>query len=340
MFLPSNITLKFGDSGDFVAELQRRLAMVQCFDETQVNAFYDGATVNGVMRFQGMNGLHADGIAGPETLRRLNGVIAGDTSGTTGSQQEEEAQRAQQASQINQWLIDQPQPGIDPALLSPSHAPQEPVAAAPAPAPPETPFYQEPQFQQASAHTVQSQAQDLHTLGAQHHAPVPPANDLASMLLNQMQPPQPAAAPTTPTPHEHTRPPMVEQPPQHMPLAQTAPLHQTPPVHHNPVPQQHAPQPQHHQAAPPSVEQPVRAEPQAHGIIEKTVRFANAMMQKISDYFEAKLPPSVLKEVQNIGVQMAQHGIKEAPIPTGPEMGGPAQAPARGPEQQPQIQRG
>jgi len=49
-------------------------------------------------------------------------------------------------------------------------------------------------------------------------------------------------------------------------------------------------------------------------------------MQKLTDYFEAKLPPSVLKEVQQAGMIMAQAGMREAPIPTGPEM-----AP-RGPE--------
>ena len=77
---------------------------------------------------------------------------------------------------------------------------------------------------------------------------------------------------------------------------------------------------------------PVMAEPQ--GLIQRAGRFANAMMQKLSDYFEAKLPPSVMNEVKAAGAIMAAAGMKEAPIPTGPEMGGPAQAPARGPEQQ------
>src|SRR6478735_15299 len=104
MFLPSNITLKFGDSGDFVAELQRRLAMVRCFPEDSINGFFDGLTVNGVTSFQGREGLHADGVAGPETLRRLNSVIAGDTS--SAAPKEEDTAKEVAASQplVNDML--------------------------------------------------------------------------------------------------------------------------------------------------------------------------------------------------------------------------------------------
>ena len=85
MFLPSNITLQLGDSGDFVAELQRRLANVKAHSENGITGQYDGATVNSVSSFQARNGLRADGIAGPETLRKLNGVISGDTSSESSS---------------------------------------------------------------------------------------------------------------------------------------------------------------------------------------------------------------------------------------------------------------
>lgn len=309
MFLPSNITLKFGDSGDFVSELQRRLAMVGCFDESQVNGFFDGNTVNGVTRFQGMNGLHADGVAGPETLRRLNGVIAGDTSGssTSSAQEEEAARAAQNTNVLNQWLIDQPA-AVDPTFLSPAapaHEPAPAVAAEPQavyapPAPPPIAPLAPPPMDHAIL-----------------HAPAPPQNDLAAMLL--AQPPAPQAMPLEQQPREHTRPPMQEVPPQQQ--------YQQQPAFQPPA------QPPHETAP-----EPMQAEPQ--GIIGKTMRFANAMMQKVADYFEAKLPPTVLKEVQNIGLNMAQHGVKEAPIPTGPEMGGQAQTPARGPEQQAGIQRG
>lgn len=313
MFLPSNITLKFGDSGDFVAELQRRLAMVGCFDETQVNGFFDGPTTSGVTRFQSMNSLHADGVAGPETLRRLNGVIAGDSSsGGTSSNQEEEAKIAQTTSVLNQWAIDQPLAG-DPALLSPAApAAEAAVSTLHVPSP------QEIQAQAMAAAPPPVAPAPPPMDHAILHAPLAPVNDLASMLLNQ-PPPQPMAQ-MAPPPLEHARPPMQE----------------TPPVQQfQPIPSQ--PQPLQQQERPPVAEQPAQEQ---QGLIGKTVRFANAMMQKIADYFEAKLPPSVLKEVQNIGASMSQHGVKEAPIPTGPEMGGPAQAPARGPEQQPGIQRG
>ena len=102
MFLPSNITLKFGDSGDFVAELQRRLAMA-LGSNGEITGFYDGPTVNTVTQFQGMHGLHADGVAGPETLRRLNGVIAGD-SGSTDTKNEEEKQKGYEAG-ANRYIV-------------------------------------------------------------------------------------------------------------------------------------------------------------------------------------------------------------------------------------------
>lgn len=89
MFLPSNITLKLGDSGDFVAELQRRLATRDLLTADMVTSFFDGATVNAVRQFQMTNGIRADGVAGPETLRRLNGITDG-TSSTSGSQSDNE----------------------------------------------------------------------------------------------------------------------------------------------------------------------------------------------------------------------------------------------------------
>lgn len=101
MFLPSNITLQFGDSGDFVTELQRRLAVVKCFSEDMVNGFFDGNTVGGVTQFQVMVGLHADGVAGPETLRRLNGVIAGSGSASTEDKKEEEKSLSAQTTAMH-----------------------------------------------------------------------------------------------------------------------------------------------------------------------------------------------------------------------------------------------
>lgn len=96
MFLPSNITLKLGDSGDFVAELQRRLAARDFMTTDMVTSFYDGMTVNAVRQFQTTQGIRADGVAGPETLRRLNGLGDSGTDnggGNTNTSSEQESGR-------------------------------------------------------------------------------------------------------------------------------------------------------------------------------------------------------------------------------------------------------
>ena len=306
MFLPSNITLKFGDSGDFVSELQRRLAMVKCFPENAVNGFFDGTTSNAVISFQNREGLTADGVAGPETLRRLNGVIAGDTSSSSSdNKQEEETQLASAAAQP--MLPHEPEPLFNPAEFYAAAAPHTPygeeayrqpvqqqMEIAPPPHQPEPPRH-EPPVQQHPGFAPAEHAQ-MHS--AQHHQQ--PA---------QHQPFQPQHQPAT-------------QP--HQPFQAAA---QEPPTHQHAQPQQqtsqHAPEAQHQQT--PAA---------APGIGGRIRQFANAMMQKLSDYFEAKLPPSVLSEVQSIGVVMARSGMREAPIPTGPEMPGRGQElPERGPQQ-------
>lgn len=301
MFLPSNITLKFGDSGDFVSELQRRLAMVGCFAEDQVNGFYDGNTVNGVSRFQSQHGLHADGVAGPETLRRLNGVIAGDSSAPTSNAEEEAKKLADakvndlNAQLLNQNTMEQFYGTAQAPAEAQQAAPQQQAAAAPmepAPQPvaPPAPPPMEPVVQQAPP-PVQ---------------PLANSNDLAAMLLDKL-----GAAP----------PPRDD-------VAAASP-HQRP---HDVPPQQPL-------AARPPVEEALRPQPEPQtetGLVGKAVQFANAVMQKFADYLESKLSPSVLNEVQQIGQVMARSGVREAPIPTGPEMAGPSPAPARGPEPQQQ----
>lgn len=96
MFLPTNITLQFGDTGDFVAELQRRLSRLDLLGEMMVNASFDGNTVNAVKSFQSIHGLRVDGVAGPETLRRIAGILSGDSgssgSGSDDTKQEKEKQ--------------------------------------------------------------------------------------------------------------------------------------------------------------------------------------------------------------------------------------------------------
>lgn len=71
MFLPNSITLKPGDSGDYVTELQRRLMQRDLLSAIDLTGFYDGNTTNAIKAFQSTNGIEADGIAGPDTLARL-----------------------------------------------------------------------------------------------------------------------------------------------------------------------------------------------------------------------------------------------------------------------------
>lgn len=309
MFLPSNITLQFGDSGDFVSELQRRLAMVDCHPEDQVNGFYDGVTVNSVTRFQSMNGIRADGVAGPETLRLLNGTVSG-SSGSSDTKEEEEAKAAQHSAMVDNFALAQAQ-HADPSLLSPAtetmgeEAPSliaEPQAYRPEPAPESIqpqPVSVTEQMIREDAVRDQAQQRQLTThellmaqlqRTAEQFTPPPPEQEMQS--------------------HAHAREPMP-----------------------TPQPKPALPDPQ--EASLPGETQP---QPQA-GVVGKTIRFTNAMLQKIADYLEAKLPPSVLRDVQETGQLMANRGVRETAIPSGPDLAAPEQLPARGPEQQSQTTR-
>lgn len=76
-FLPATITLSPGDVGEFVAELQRRLILVRLMYEAERTGVYDDNTTVAVKNLQSMHGLKVDGIAGPATIRLLNGLITG-----------------------------------------------------------------------------------------------------------------------------------------------------------------------------------------------------------------------------------------------------------------------
>lgn len=317
MFLPSNITLKFGDSGDFVAELQRRLAMVKCFSEDQVNGFYDGSTVNGVMQFQGSNGLHADGVAGPETLRRLNGVIAGDTGGdSTSSQEEEEKKRLEAESQALAFGLAQQQP--DPGMWGqPAEQLREeaPAQAAPPPIDVSAPVM--------SSFAPAPPPIDLSAPPPQMSSFAPAPQDLTAMLMggNAQQPIDLAQQNATREPEQLSARQQAQQ--QQQSFA----------ARPDPIPEQYVPpQPPQGRVFTPEPE-PEAQQPAT--LMQRAGRFANAMIEKLANYFEAKLPPNVLREVQQIGVSMAQAGLREAPIPTGPEnVRAPEQVPGR--DQQPQ----
>lgn len=67
-------TLKPGDHGPAVVELQRALAHVG-YSVGTVDGVYGPATTQAVTRFQQSHGLTADGVAGPQTLAALRHAV-------------------------------------------------------------------------------------------------------------------------------------------------------------------------------------------------------------------------------------------------------------------------
>jgi hypothetical protein len=327
MFLPTNITLKFGDSGDFVTELQRRLSVISCFNPDAINGFFDGSTVNGVSQFQTQSGIRADGIAGPETLRRLNGAISGDyTSGNAAdSKAEEEARlRQEQATRLlieQQMLADQQRQAELERQLA-AQAIQAPVAATIAPA-----MLDAQAYAAAPQAYTQPQVYAAQPAPQQPIAPVaqaPSAGDMLAQMLLAQQAAQPA-----PQPQSYAQP---------APPAQPAPVaYQASPA----APYQPAPHPAAQAYAPPAAAQTQQAQPyapaaaatpqaygapaepaspaaqQPRGIVGKAMQYANDVVQKIANYIESKLPQHTLNEVKEIGATLARSGVREVPIAGG-----------------------
>lgn len=333
MFLPTNITLKFGDSGDFVTELQRRLSVINCFNPDAINGFFDGSTVNGVSLFQTQSGIRADGIAGPETLRRLNGAISGDySSGTASNQQAEEEERKRQelANRIlieQQMLADQ-QHQVELEQQRAMQAIQTPVAVAAvatASAAPEAQAYAPAQqtYNQPQPYAAQPAPQQPVAAVAQ----APSAGDmLAQMLLSQtVAQPAVTSAPQTQSYAQPAQPqPAVAayqpaQPTAPQPYAQPAaqPLQQQPQV--QPYAPAAAPQPYAQAASQPQAYAAPAPEQQPRGIVGKAMQYANDMVQKIANYIESKLPQHTLNEVKEIGATLARSGVREAPMGGGQE---------------------
>lgn len=63
--------LKIGSSGQAVTALQNRLLTLGYMDYSTPTAYYGAITRAAVVRFQGMNGLGADGVVGPATNAKL-----------------------------------------------------------------------------------------------------------------------------------------------------------------------------------------------------------------------------------------------------------------------------
>ena len=79
----TNMTLKKGDSGEYVTQLQK--ALLNLGYTVNTNGSYTNETVAAVKQFQTANGLNVDGIAGPNTLTKLySGTAAGPSASTSG----------------------------------------------------------------------------------------------------------------------------------------------------------------------------------------------------------------------------------------------------------------
>jgi hypothetical protein len=318
MFLPSTLTLQLGDSGEFVAELQRRLHLIQLYPENAIHGQFDGVTANAVMQFQAMQGLKADGIAGPATIRRLNAVITGTTetesSGGSGSQ-EEEAEKKRIADQQAMDMLRGNLSPQDPVVSMQTAAEEKKPEAAREEVKPVAvelkPITEAPTPPAREAATPKDTTLDLlkhqEALHAQAHAaPVitaAPVPSLSDMLAQALQQPQAHAAATA-----AEKPPAI--PPTPVALQEPPPIMQT-----------------QQQPLAPSNEQRAAAAQLAESVAR------NPLLQRLVEYIEARLPPSVIKEVLTAGLAMVQHGVREAPIPADATLRAPDATVARGPEQ-------
>ena len=76
-------TLRKGCSGTNVKNLQKKLKQLGYYSGT-VDGDYGTGTENAVKKFQRAKGLSADGVAGPSTLRAINGSKDMDNSSSSG----------------------------------------------------------------------------------------------------------------------------------------------------------------------------------------------------------------------------------------------------------------
>ncbi len=346
MSLPHNITLKFGDSGDSVKDMQARLVSLDFLGSQHANGFYDGNTVAAVRTFQGANGLRTDGVAGPKTLARLN--AAGSTfTETKEAEQEKE--------------------GLD-SFMSIDHEHQQleeerarAQAEADAKAEAEAALLAEQQLQQDASNNSGSsgnndskqgkaepaknanpqalnQVDELAAAAGMAAASLTPKMDQNMSLeheANQQQAaeqarnaPAPDAAPpaaeaAADKPSFGTKGTQTEKP------LQDANLHQGA--------EQQAQQAEQ-AAANPANTAPTMESPPAPAAEQapKEMRFDDPRLQAIHD----RLPEPVRQEVQNVGQNMAKSGVQQSQVPAEMDIGGPQQTPARAPDQQIEAQIG
>ncbi|WP_419892798.1 peptidoglycan-binding protein [Oceanobacillus kimchii] len=89
MSIPSGTVLRPGDSGNYVRQLQEALVDNNFYPDANasnngVDGIYGPMTEDAVTRYQIMNGLDVDGIAGPQTLNSL-GLTSGSGGGGSSS---------------------------------------------------------------------------------------------------------------------------------------------------------------------------------------------------------------------------------------------------------------
>ena len=315
MFLPSTITLKPGDSGDFVTELQRRLSKVGFHDEAAINGMYDGVTTTSVRSFQSANGLQSDGIAGPETIRRLNGAVTGSTDTTTeGSSSEDEQKETDRLTLKDSILSTVAQePALDPALMG---------MAAEANTQAEAPKEPDPAIKDREA-AVQREAQAKAAESAQ--ANIQQQSQLQEMLMQALQNKQPPAAeqPTKeaqPVKQENEAAKAVQKDAKALEAAamKEQMAQQNPEL----AAQKDQALQQKEQMAQQTQQEEAQAKQQE--VAQKPER--TPMLQKLVDYIEARLPTDTVREVLQVGGKMLRAGVQQASMPDD----GTARAPETG----------
>ena len=73
--VPEDVTLKNGDSGDEVKQLQEALTALG-YDVGEADGAFGAATEEAVKQFQADSGIEADGVAGPQTLTAVNEALS------------------------------------------------------------------------------------------------------------------------------------------------------------------------------------------------------------------------------------------------------------------------
>ena len=73
--VPVDVTLKSGDSGNEVKQLQEALTALG-YDVGEPDGAFGPSTEEAVKQFQADSGLPADGVAGPQTLQAINDALA------------------------------------------------------------------------------------------------------------------------------------------------------------------------------------------------------------------------------------------------------------------------